>query len=221
MNGIQGMLYLLEQSTLNEKQQHYADVASTSAKSLLTLIDEILDLSKSEAGKLTLDNSVFDVYPVFNELKKLFSLLESHNKDLEIVFIIDNIQNLQAIGDPLRLRQILINLIGNAIKFTKKGQIKISTELSAPHNLSNNKFHLTVTVQDTGIGIAKDNREYIFESFTQADSSNTRAYSGSGLGLAICKQLCELMDGEISLTSKEGVGSRFTFYITLQKVESE
>jgi signal transduction histidine kinase len=218
MNGIQGMLYLLEKSSLDEKQQRYIDVASNSAKSLLILIDEILDLSKAEAGKFTLENSIFDVYPIFSELIDTFTLLESNNKNLKTILNADNIRGLQAIGDPLRLRQILINLIGNAIKFTEQGQVTISTAVSEHPDLQSNKFYLTVTVQDTGIGIAENNREHLFDSFTQADSSTTREYGGSGLGLAICKQLCELMEGGINVSSEEGVGSCFTFYITLHNI---
>lgn len=218
MNGIQGMLYLLEQGSLDEKQQYYTEVASSSAKRLLTLIDEILDLSKAEAGKFTLDNSIFEVYPIFNELIKSFELLESENKEIEIRLDADKIQDLQAIGDPLRLRQILINLLGNARKFTKQGQITITATLRDHPDLNREKFYLTVAVQDTGIGIAEKNMGHLFDSFSQADSSTTREYGGSGLGLAICKQLCELMEGEIEVSSKEGVGSCFTFYVVLGRV---
>ena len=221
MNGIQGMLYLLEQSTLDEKQQHYTEVASTSAKRLLTLIDEILDLSKAEAGKLTLNNRIFDLYSIFNNLIKSFNLLGENNNDVEMLLDTESLQNLQAIGDPLRLRQILINLIGNAIKFTPKGHIKISATASDHPDLNSNKFYLSVTVQDTGIGIAQKNLAHLFNSFTQADSSTTREYGGSGLGLAICKQLCELMDGSIEVTSAEDIGSCFKFHVTLQKINPD
>lgn len=219
MNGIQGMLYLISQSALDDKQRQYTDVASASAKSLLTLIDEILDLSKAEAGKFSLEKSIFEVDQIFTELIKSFILIELKNKNIALIVDIENIKHLQAVGDPLRFRQILINLIGNAIKFTEKGEIKISTEIRDYPYANSNKFYLHVSIQDSGIGIADNNREYLFDSFTQADSSNTREYGGSGLGLAICKQLCELMEGKIEVSSEEGTGSCFKFYIVLEKVE--
>jgi signal transduction histidine kinase len=213
MNGVQGMLYLLNQSDLDQKQKDYIKIASNSAKGLLIQIDDILDISKIEAGKFEINNSSFDVYPIFNELVKSFTLTLNNN-NVEILLEAENIRSLQAIGDPQRLRQILTNLIGNAIKFTQHGHIHISTEIhDAPE--SNNMFYLSVSIEDTGIGIKSDNIERIFETFAQADSSTTREYGGSGLGLTICKQLCELMGGDITVTSKEGSCSCFNFYITL------
>lgn len=219
MNGIQGMLYLLDQSELNEKQKQHIGIASNSAKELLTLINDILDLSKIEAGKFKIENHTFEVYPLFDELIESLNL-GINNNNIPILLVADNIRSLQAIGDPLRLRQILTNLIGNAIKFTHQGQIKITTEVIDNKESSNDAFYLSIAIQDTGIGIAHDNLEHLFDNFTQADSSSTREYGGSGLGLAICKQLCELMGGEINVTSEEGKGSCFKFYITLHNTHS-
>ena len=213
MNGIQGMLYLLNKSELDNKQKRQVDLAAGSAKELLTLIDDILDISKIEAGKYEINNSIFDVYPIFSELVQLFELGLNIN-NIEILLEAENIRSLQAVGDPRRLRQILSNLIGNALKFTRHGQIKVTADVQN-HPQSEDKFYLSVSVQDIGIGIAPENIERIFEVFTQADSSTTREYGGSGLGLTICKQLCELMGGDIKVTSEEGNGSCFKFHITL------
>jgi signal transduction histidine kinase len=216
MNGIQGMLFLLDQSNLDEKQKDDIEIASHCATGLLTLIDDLLDLSKIEAGKYIIDHRRFDVFPVFNEL---VILLESGMKsnDVKIIMDVENIRNLQAIGDPMRLRQVLTNLIGNAIKFTHKGHIRISTAISDNSIQATDEFYLTVFIKDTGIGIPTDNLQNVFESFTQSDSSTTREYGGSGLGLSISKHLCELMGGKISVTSEVNSGSCFTFYIKLKR----
>lgn len=218
MNGIQGMLYLLDQSHLDDEQKQFIEIASSSATMLLTLIDDILDLSRIEAGKYKIDNNIFDVYSTLSELILSFSL-GLNNNNIKILLDAENIRSLQAIGDPLRLRQILTNLVGNAIKFTHQGEVRISTELIGDSELRADEFYLSISVQDTGIGIADEHIEHIFYNFTQADSSTTRKYGGSGLGLAICKQLCELMGGKINVTSEEGIGSCFTFYIKLQHVQ--
>jgi len=216
MNGIQGMLYLLDQSKLDEKQKSNIEIASHCAGGLLTLIDDLLDLSKIEAGKYIIDHAPFDVYPIFDEL---VILLESgmKNNDVKIQLDIENIRTLQVIGDSIRLRQILTNLIGNAIKFTHEGHIRISTVISDYTIQAADEFYLTVSVEDTGIGIPPENIHNIFESFTQSDSSTTREYCGSGLGLSISKHLCKLMGGKISVKSEVNRGSCFTFYIKLKR----
>lgn len=219
MNGIQGMLYLLDQSNVDASQKKNIEVASNCTTGLLTLIDDILDLSKIEAGKYKIDHIHFDVYPILNELIILLTSAMKHD-NVKILLEADNIRSLQAFGDPLRLRQILANLIGNAIKFTHQGHIRISTEISVNSASPNDEFYLSVSVEDTGIGISHENTQHLFESFTQADSSTTRKYGGSGLGLAISKHLCELMGGEISVTSEESIGSCFKFYIILQHVKN-
>lgn len=217
MNGIQGMLYLLEQGELNDKQRQQIEVASSSSKGLLRLIDDILDLSTIEAGKFKIDNSEFDIFPIFNELVK--SLKLGLNDNIELILEAEDLRYLQAIGDPLRLHQILNNLIGNAIKFTSRGNIKITANLKRDIEPTNNKCQLNVSVEDTGIGIAEENLGHLFDSFTQADSSTTREYGGSGLGLTICKRLSESMGGDINVSSQLGVGSCFSFYILLKNVE--
>jgi len=217
MNGIIGMLYILNKSNLDDKQKNNIEIASNSANGLLTLIDDILDLSKIEAGKYTIDHNHFHVYPIFNELIILLTSAMK-NDNIKILLEADNIRSLQAIGDPLRLRQILTNLIGNSIKFTSKGHIRVSTEISDNSASLNNEFYLTVSVEDTGIGISAENTRNLFENFSQADSSTTRGYGGCGLGLAISKHLCELMGGDINVTSEEDIGSCFKFHIKLQHI---
>lgn len=215
MNGIQGMLYLLNKSELNSTQKQQVEVASKSAQGLLTLINDILDLSKLESGEYEINQRSFELYPLFSELINSFSL---NNHNLHLILDADNLRSVQAIGDPERIRQILTNLIDNAIKFTPHGKIKVSTVLIETFN--KNEFSLSVSVQDTGIGISPENIGHVFDSFTQADSTTTREYGGTGLGLSICKQLCHLMDGEISVTSEEGKGSCFKFIITLKKINN-
>lgn len=216
MNGIQGMLYLLGRSDLNEKQKQHIEVASNSAKGLLILIDDILDLSRIGAENYKIDNRLFDVHTIFSQVIQSLTLDFNNNK-LQILLEAENIRTLQAMGDPLRLHQILSNLIDNALKFTQQGEIKISTGIIDIPVLDDHGFYLSVSIQDTGIGIAQENLESIFDSFVQADSSTTREYGGSGLGLAICKQLCELLGGGIEVTSEIGVGSCFKFYIKLNQ----
>jgi PAS domain S-box-containing protein len=212
MNGVMGMLSLLVDSHLNEEQQHHAALAKSSAESLLTIINDILDFSKIEAGKL-------DIEPIeFGLLSLLAEAVESiagkaQEKDVEIILDTTNVEIQKVVGDPGRIRQILINLLGNAIKFTEKGSIVLRATLERRAN----DLRLTCSVQDNGIGIEQARLPLIFESFTQADASTTRKFGGTGLGLAICKQLVELMGGEISVDSTAGLGSTFSFHITLDK----
>ena len=212
MNGIMGMLSLLLGSQLNTEQKHHASLAKSSSESLLTIINDILDFSKIEAGKL-------DIEPIeFNLVSHLRETIESiigkaEEKGVEVILDVSNITTQYVLGDPGRIRQILINLLGNAIKFTDNGSIIVCAMLE------NQTDHLlfTCSVQDHGIGIEQDRLAHIFDSFTQADASTTRKFGGTGLGLAICKQLVELMEGSISIDSTPGLGSTFSFNITLGK----
>jgi len=217
MNGVIGMLHLLNQETLNEKQQHYTQVAKSSADSLLTLINDILDVSKIEAGKLDIEIIDFDIHQLFSDLTTTMSH-RIQNKEVELVLDIQEVKEKMVQGDPGRLQQILTNLLSNAIKFTQQGKITIRASLATLNNSTSNEhndFQLHCDVIDTGIGIASDKLSQLFDSFTQADSSTTRKYGGTGLGLSIAKQLCQLMAGDINVSSELGRGSQFSFSIKL------
>lgn len=217
MNGVIGMLHLLNQETLNEKQQHYTQVAKSSADSLLTLINDILDVSKIEAGKLDIEIIDFDIHQLFNDLTATMSH-RIQSQEVELVLDIQGIKEKIVQGDPGRLQQVLTNLISNAIKFTPQGKITIRaslTDFNKNTSDEHNDYQLRCDVIDTGIGIPNDKLSQLFESFTQADSSTTRKYGGTGLGLSIAKQLCQLMGGDIDVSSDIGCGSQFGFTINL------
>lgn len=211
MNGVIGMLHLLKKEQLNDKQNKYVQIAKLSADSLLSLINDILDISKIEAGKLTIEMIDFDIHSLF---KDFVSSMSHRIKSPELTLILDieHINNKIVLGDPNRIRQILTNLLGNAIKFTQYGEIVIRAVLNTTDN---NDLQLQCDVSDTGIGIPADKLDQLFNSFTQADSSTTRKYGGTGLGLSIARQLCQLMDGDINVSSIEGEGSKFSFTVKL------
>jgi PAS domain S-box-containing protein len=213
MNGVLGMLGLLLNSRLNDDQRHKAILAKSSAQSLLVLINDILDFSKIEAGKLSLENIEFDLHRLLDEFVQSFALRTQSNA-IELILDTTGIVVSSVKGDPNRLRQVLTNLVGNAVKFTEKGEIKISAKLS-PQLDGNNLFECSV--EDTGIGIPEAKMDTMFKEFTQIDASTTRRYGGTGLGLSICKKICELMGGEISVTSELEKGSEFRFHVNLQQ----
>ena len=218
MNGVIGMLHLLNKEPLNEKQQHYTQLATSSADSLLTLINDILDVSKIEAGKLDIEIIDFDLHQLFKQLTNTMTP-RIEDKDLKIILDLKGVKNEMVKGDPGRIRQILTNLIGNAIKFTPAGEIILRASLS-PIN-QDNKLILQCDLIDTGIGIANSKLDQLFDSFTQADSSTTRKYGGTGLGLSIVKQLCQLMGGDINVSSTLGQGSQFSFTVTLDSSDKK
>ncbi|MEA3288589.1 MAG: cache domain-containing protein [Campylobacterota bacterium] len=211
MNGIIGMSHLALQTQLNDKQRSFIQKIDNSAKSLLGIINDILDFSKIEAGKLTIEKINFDL---FETISSVINLLEfkAHEKNLELVvdYGVDIGKNYY--GDSLRISQILTNLLTNAIKFTELGEVSILVKV-----LPNNKMRFEV--KDTGIGLTQEQKDKLFQSFSQADGSTTRKYGGTGLGLAISKQLVELMDGKIWVESQKDVGSSFIFEIELVKEE--
>ena len=213
MNGVIGMMELLKNSDLTEDQSHQLNLAQFSAKSLLTLINDILDYSKVEAGKLELEYIDYDIRGLFGDIAETMAQL-AQEKNLEVVLDISGIEQTYVKGDPSRLRQILTNIISNGIKFTHNGEVVIraSTIENDDETLS-----LTCSIIDTGIGIPLNNQNNLFSSFTQVDSSTTRKYGGTGLGLAISKKLCNLMNGDIDLISTVGEGSCFKFHINLSK----
>ncbi|PAY00046.1 hybrid sensor histidine kinase/response regulator [Pseudoalteromonas sp. HM-SA03] len=210
MNGVIGMLSLLEDEHLTQTQLHKVSLAMGSAKSLLNLINDILDFSKIEAGKLELESLDFDVRALLGELIESVAL-QAQKKGLELILDVIQLEKPLVQGDPSRIRQIITNLISNAIKFTEQGEIIIRAWFSEVDN----KLRFHCSVEDTGIGIPEDKADRLFAKFSQVDASTTRRYGGTGLGLAIVRQLCELMDGDITVSSRFGHGSQFEFFVTL------
>ncbi|MDM8557810.1 response regulator [Candidatus Parabeggiatoa sp. HSG14] len=213
MNAIIGFSDILISETTDKKQQSYLDAIQTASKSLLTLINDVLDLSKIEAGQLEIHYEAINPRVIFNELQQIFSLKFSEKK-LEFIMEIDGNLPSALFLDEIRLRQVLLNLIGNAVKFTKHGYIKLCANIYTNHN----HIDLVIAIEDSGIGISLDQQTLIFEAFKQQDGQSTREYGGTGLGLAITKRLVEMMNGKISVTSSLDKGSRFE--ITLQKVKT-
>ncbi|PJZ51917.1 hybrid sensor histidine kinase/response regulator [Leptospira adleri] len=209
MNGVLGMVQLLSTTKLNDEQKEYTKILSGSAKSLLQIINDILDFSKIEAGKIVLDKEVFSIRSVLDEIHDLLRPLA---KRKQIEFNLEGKYDIQEFvsGDQLRLRQILWNLAGNGIKFTSQGGVVLKV---SEKKISSNQVSIEFAVSDTGIGIPKDKQKQVFDAFSQSDSSTARKFGGSGLGLSITKQLIELQGGNLSLESKEGKGSKFTFSI--------
>lgn len=215
MNAIIGMTHLTLQTELNRKQRTYIERVSQSAKNLLNLINDLLDFSKIEAGKMSIEIVDFDLDTV---LRNLVTTTAGKFKGKDIEFVIRTDPNVpyRLRGDPLRISQVLINYVNNAIKFTEDGDIKVSVETVAADT-----SHITLrfVVTDTGIGISAEHQKALFKSFEQADASTTRKYGGTGLGLAICKQLAELMGGTVGVESQAGQGSRFWFTARLETIE--
>ncbi|MCE2571090.1 HAMP domain-containing sensor histidine kinase [Motilimonas eburnea] len=211
LNGVLGMAQLLQNSGLTQQQKEYADILYQSGSSLLIIINDILDFSKIEAGHLSLDNMPFDLEKECYETCQSLSL-QSDEKGLELILDYEVECPSMVIGDAYRIRQLLINLIGNAIKFTEQGHITVKVNAEQDQY---GQYLFAISVEDTGIGIPHHIQPHLFSSFTQADSSTTRKYGGTGLGLAICKQLCDLMGGNISLSSEPGQGTCFTLHLPL------
>jgi len=216
MNGVTGMLGLLLRCELSEKSENYARLAMSSAESLLVVINDILDISKIEAGKLEIEYIDFNLAVQLSEFGQAIGF-RAQEKGLEFVLDTTGINVDMVSGDPGRLRQILSNLINNAIKFTERGEIVLKADIEEVNEGGKNLYKFTCSISDTGIGIAPERTEHLFDSFTQEDASTTRKYGGTGLGLAIVRQLCELMHGDISVTSEKGKGSSFNFTVMLQK----
>ena len=200
MNGVLGMIDLLIDTPLNDEQNHFAKTIRTSAKNLLVLIDDVLDISKIEAGKLSIEKTSFDLHALLNSTITMLSP-QAQQKGVKLQVYIDPHTPYLLIGDEMHLRQVLINLIGNAIKFTDEGSIDVRAHCIHEDKETTNIFF---EVNDTGIGIADAMQKKIFDDFTQADNTITRRYGGTGLGTTISKQLVELLGGEIDLKSKEG-----------------
>jgi len=213
MNGVLGMLGLLMETGLSGEQKEMADVISISANSLLKIINDILDFSKIEAGKLELEKASFNLRTVMEDIIDLLAL-KAYEKGIDFVCLIDNNVPLFLNGDAGRLRQVLINLIGNAVKFTERGEVFIHVSLNSENN---SKSLVCFSIEDTGIGIPEERSDCLFQAFSQVDSSRTRKYGGTGLGLIISKRLVELMGGHISVKSEAGKGSTFCFTLNIEK----
>ncbi len=213
MNGVMGMTALALDTKLTEEQRDYLNTSQNSAHALLDIINDILDFSKIEAGKLELDITDFNLRLTVEGVVDTLAV-HAHEKGLELACLVHHDVPSLLKGDSGRLRQILMNLGNNAIKFTHKGEVIIRAELVEE---TDEKAIILFSVTDTGIGIGKDKQDAIFSAFIQADSSTTRYYGGTGLGLSIAKRLVTMMDGEIGIESEPGRGSRFWVMLTLEK----
>ncbi|WP_262792409.1 PAS domain-containing hybrid sensor histidine kinase/response regulator [Catenovulum sp. 2E275] len=207
LNAIIGLTNVLNKSNLTDEQQKHLTHVTTASHNLLNIINDILDFSKIEAGKLKLERIQFNLAEIINNISNMFAQKAQQN-GLEYIVNIEPNVPYSLIGDPHRLNQILINLIGNAIKFTEYGQIELYVKIAS---CSDHNVRLKFTIKDTGIGLTKEQINLLFKSFTQADNSTSRKYGGTGLGLTICRQLCQLMQGEIKVESEKGQGSSFIF----------
>lgn len=217
INGVLGMTELLLDTALDEEQRRFAAIVRESGEALLTVVNDILDISKLEAGKIELEVIDFDL---LNTVENVVALMvgKAREKNLDLSIFVEPAAQGTYRGDPTRLRQVMLNLLSNAIKFTDKGGVSVQVTVTLAHKpAADDKVPLRFEVHDTGIGMPESVRVRLFQKFTQADSSITRRYGGTGLGLAISKQLVELMGGNIEVTSKLGTGSVFAFEIALPR----
>jgi signal transduction histidine kinase/FixJ family two-component response regulator len=216
LNGIIGMTDLALETDLSDEQREYLQVISASAESLTQVINDILDLSRCEAGKLNLDPQPFDLHEMLGEMVHSLAL-RAHAKGLELAYRIAPETPRRIVGDPARLRQVLVNLVGNAVKFTESGEVILETHVTYR---SSGLMDLHCAVRDTGIGVPQEMQRRIFEAFTQADDATTRRFGGTGLGLAISSQLIHMMGGSITVRSQPGAGSTFQFSIPATRDEA-
>ncbi|MBE9567506.1 MAG: response regulator [Proteobacteria bacterium] len=215
MNGVMGTLQLLEDTELDAEQKGLVDTASKSADALLAILNDILDLSKIEAGKLSFENIPFSLKQLISDIVTLHSL-KAEQQSVSLLQKIDETLPDFLMGDPTRMRQVIVNLVSNALKFTEQGKVTIIVDVV---RVSGDLIELKISVSDTGIGISSQAQKTLFNAFTQADGSTTRKYGGTGLGLAIVSQLIELMDGALGVDSVEGDGSTFWFTAKFERAE--
>lgn len=216
MNGVLGMLQLMQSTALSKEQEEYVEIALSSGDHLLDLINDILDFSKIEQGNIELEQKFFDLHHSLRRIADSFKAIVA-NKDLQFKLDISAVENLRVKSDETRLHQILVNLLGNAVKFTKSGYVGLSI---GDVKRINDRIKLNIVVSDSGKGISEDNLERIFDAFQQEDASISRQYGGTGLGLAISKQLVEKMNGELIVQSATGQGSRFICQFTWEIEEN-
>ena len=215
MNAIIGMSELLSETKLDAQQLKYLSIFKTAAFNLLHIIDDILDITKIESGKVEIKKKNFDLGQLVKEVVELMSI-NTQNKKINLSYSFSPFMPTTYLGDEFRIKQILMNLIGNSLKFTFSGSITILVE----QNLEpTKKGNICIKIIDTGIGIQKEQQKKLFQIYSQADSSSTKSFGGTGLGLAICKKLVELMDGEIWLNSEEGVGTTITFTLQCEEIK--
>jgi signal transduction histidine kinase/ligand-binding sensor domain-containing protein/DNA-binding response OmpR family regulator len=217
MNGVLGMLNLLKQDELTTEQAHRLNIANSSANSLLTIINDILDFSKIEADRLELEYIDFDIRDLIESIAESFALSAQIN-DVEIILDLTDIRLSSINSDPGRIRQILTNIVSNAIKFTDRGEIAIKAKLEP--STKENHYIFTCIIKDTGIGISQDKVPLLFQAFSQVDASTTRKYGGTGLGLSITKKLCQLLDGDVNVDSQLGQGSTFEINCSVKRSEA-
>ena len=217
MNAILGMLKLLHTTELTPRQQDYASKTEGAAKSLLGLLNDVLDFSKIDAGKMTLEIQPVHIDRLMRELSVILSA-NLDQKPVEVLFDIDINTPQVVLGDALRLQQVLINLAGNAIKFTAEGEVLVQIKVTAKTAKGTT---LRFAVSDSGIGIAAENQQHIFDGFSQAEASTTRRFGGTGLGLSICRRLVHMMGGDLTVDSRPGLGSTFHFDLTLRSVPED
>ena len=213
LNGVVGMIELLQLTEMSTAQRRYVETATQSSQTLLRLIDDILDLSRIEVGRLELERAPFHLPSLMHDVRVLFAD-QARAKGLSLWTSVPDALNVMLVGDKHRLLQVLTNLVGNALKFTAEGTITLQGSLEQEVG---NALRIRFEVSDTGIGIPASKQAMIFEAFNQADSSMTRRYGGTGLGLSIARQLCHMMDGDIGVESVVGVGSTFWFTVLLDR----
>jgi signal transduction histidine kinase/ActR/RegA family two-component response regulator len=221
LNAIIGLAQLVQRTDLSPEQQQYLRLIDSSAVNLMTLLNDILDFSKIESGQLTFQNVRFDLLDWIEQTTGSYAI-QAQSKQLQFITECDapNLPQF-VVGDPHRLRQVLTNLLTNALKFTATGQIKVHVRQALDQTqLMVNEIRLMVTVSDTGIGVPIDQQSRIFDAFVQADASITRTYGGTGLGLTICARLVSIMKGQISIVSQPGVGSQFSFSVVLERAHN-
>ncbi|MBT9458176.1 MAG: hypothetical protein IV092_21935 [Burkholderiaceae bacterium] len=219
MNGVLGLTELVLQTQLDERQRKFIELAHNSAKGLMVIINDLLDVAKVESGRIVVDQAPFSLHGCLREsLHPL--LLQAHNRGITLKVLVQPAVADQLLGDALRLRQVLINLVGNALKFTERGEVRVEVEMleDRPAEAGEPALQrLRFAVHDTGIGMTREQIQHVFDPFTQADSSITRRYGGTGLGLTIVHRLVQLMGGQIEVESLPGVGSCFSFELQLKR----